>query len=292
MGVGQVVLSQDGKRLGYSMLNGRVTVKDINLESTVPRERTKVVYSEKKSIHRGVIRQLLFQVGGNLLLVAGTERIQILSLPSGETVATLEASDFQIMRHGMWAVHPNDPARLLAFSNDGVRGYGWENLQLPDIPAIIQADDDPSLKVQHPAIESLQPSFHPRMSLALTSTEKMGSKCFKFLVFEKAAGNSTSSTDIAVKEVTVPDRLSEFVLHPVGILQDGRLVFLDTYLWVCTLPLQSIGSRTMPTRHFFVPRDWINNAGMMLCSMLKDGTILCPRRGELAAIRNDIEAGW
>ncbi|MBE3044903.1 WD40 repeat domain-containing protein, partial [Candidatus Bathyarchaeota archaeon] len=205
MGVGQVALSHDGKRLAYSMLNGRVTVKDLDLNSPVPRERTKIVYSEKTSIQRGIIRQLLFQVGGNLLLVAGTERIHILDMPGGNIIASLDSSDFQGIRHEMWSVIPNDPERLLASSSEGARGYSWQNLQPPDIPKIIHDDANASQEVQQQTvIEALQPSFHPRMSLALTSTEKMGSKKFSFTVFQQAMGRSRPNGDTFVTEMTIP----------------------------------------------------------------------------------------
>lgn len=93
MGLGQVALSHDGKRVPYSIVNGRFTVKDLDFESAFFQECAKVAYSEKTSIQRGIVRQLPFHVGGHLLLVSGTEKIQIINMPNREIVASLSASD-------------------------------------------------------------------------------------------------------------------------------------------------------------------------------------------------------
>jgi WD40 repeat protein len=38
-------------------------------------------------------------------------------------------------------------------------------------------------------------------------------------------------------------------------------------------------------RHFFLPQEWVTSQGLRLCRVLRDGTVLCPARGEVAVLR-------
>jgi hypothetical protein len=42
---------------------------------------------------------------------------------------------------------------------------------------------------------------------------------------------------------------------------------------------------------FFIPRDWVSAEVLSLCRLLADGTVLCPRRGEVAVIRSSLGVG-
>jgi hypothetical protein len=42
-------------------------------------------------------------------------------------------------------------------------------------------------------------------------------------------------------------------------------------------------------RHFFLPRDWLNIECLELAIITKDGTLFCPRNGEVAIIRDGLE---
>jgi hypothetical protein len=39
---------------------------------------------------------------------------------------------------------------------------------------------------------------------------------------------------------------------------------------------------------FFIPRDWVSAEVLSLCRLLADGTVLCPRKGEVAVIRSSL----
>ena len=61
---------------------------------------------------------------------------------------------------------------------------------------------------------------------------------------------------------------------------DRILAFLDDEFWVSTYPLNEIpGARVK--RHYFLPRDWLNMDCLELAVMGSDGTLLCPKNGEL-----------
>lgn len=68
------------------------------------------------------------------------------------------------------------------------------------------------------------------------------------------------------------------------------MIFLDEDLWVCTAHIN--GGAGSVQRYFFIPRDWVDAAGLALCQVLPDGTLLCPCRGEVAVIRSDLASLW
>ncbi len=72
---------------------------------------------------------------------------------------------------------------------------------------------------------------------------------------------------------------------------DHVLAFLDHEFWVCSYTL----SETRPgrvKRHFFLPRDWLNQDWLELAVMRRDGVLLCPRNGEVALVENGLREEW
>lgn len=82
----------------------------------------------------------------------------------------------------------------------------------------------------------------------------------------------------------------EVIEQVVGMLPDGRMVFLDEDPWVCTAHIS--GSKGAVRRNLFIPGDWVNPAGVTLCQVLPDGTMSCPCRGEVAIIRSNLASVW
>ena len=66
------------------------------------------------------------------------------------------------------------------------------------------------------------------------------------------------------------------------------LAFLDHEYWVCTYVLAD-GRPGRVRRHHFLPRDWINMDWLQLAVMRPDGTLLCPRNGEVAIVAGGLK---
>ncbi len=66
------------------------------------------------------------------------------------------------------------------------------------------------------------------------------------------------------------------------------LAFLDHEYWVCTYVLAD-GRPGRVRRHFFLPRDWVNMDWLELAVMRPDGSLLCPRNGEVAIVANGLK---
>ncbi|KAJ5184624.1 Eisosome protein 1 [Penicillium cf. griseofulvum] len=136
------------------------------------------------------------------------------------------------------------------------------------------------------------------MQLAIISEDTSNGRLVRFLLLDTSVlykDHTESPSSDAIRGVDIPLPIAECMEQPVGILADGRLVFLCKALWVCTAQLQLPfvhKSETTVIRHFFIPRDWLNSVGLVLCKVQADGKFLCPSKGEMAVIRSNIGMDW
>lgn len=121
---------------------------------------------------------------------------------------------------------------------------------------------------------------------------------------------STKNSSPLISPISIPEDISSTIEKPLGMLASEQLVFLDKSFWVCSwrLPADQSGRTVISTsprgsasgfgiesditssvqRHFFLPRDWVNAETLGLCELLGNGTILCPRKGEVAVIKSGL----
>lgn len=76
--------------------------------------------------------------------------------------------------------------------------------------------------------------------------------------------------------------LARHVRYLVGSYRDS-IVFIDSEFWLCTWDFEQ--HHTKPKRHFFLPQDWLHPTSLKLRTVNAQGTVLCPRNGEVAIIR-------
>ncbi|KAI1408634.1 hypothetical protein F5Y13DRAFT_171997 [Hypoxylon sp. FL1857] len=62
-----------------------------------------------------------------------------------------------------------------------------------------------------------------------------------------------------------------------------RVVFLDHSNWLCTCTISQ--DVVVAKRHFFLPRDWVNNSTLRLLQLNENGTLICARGNEVAIVR-------
>ena len=106
---------------------------------------------------------------------------------------------------------------------------------------------------------------------------------------------------------TLPKEVASRIREPLAFLSRRRLVFLDVDGWVCTWnpnpnptrPRQlqtgqrqqgpngpsSSGGVAGVEQHYFLPGDWATADEAHVCSVMSDGTLLCPRNGDVAAVQ-------
>ncbi|KAI1769316.1 hypothetical protein GGR53DRAFT_153782 [Hypoxylon sp. FL1150] len=277
--------SQD--RLAFSFYNGgSLTIKEI-VARTANQEQLQInnLYGEQKSpAGCGRIRQLLFDTTGNHLFVYRTTRSQVLSLSSGEVTAEHDTPEGE---SAQWLQHPLRPDVLICISTRSVSVFTWQLHEERSMPLEVPLGPSESFE-----IDALYQSHCPRFILLRTTKLELNRYQDDVLLLPTAAiyDNNFQVDSTSLKPMALPESITRAVAHPLGILADGRLVFLDSNLWVCTSQLG--GTVEAITRHFFIPRDWVTRSDLRLCQLLQDGTILCPSKGEVAIIQNDIVSEW
>lgn len=98
--------------------------------------------------------------------------------------------------------------------------------------------------------------------------------------------------------------------EPLAFLSRNRLMFLDRDRWICTWKLPSAAARagSAPRRggfkrpdgdltksstvgangvetHYFLPGDWVTADEAHLSAVMTNGTLLCPRNGDVATVQ-------
>ncbi|ROW01913.1 hypothetical protein VMCG_05519 [Cytospora schulzeri] len=304
MAVGQITLSPKGNYAAYSLLNGKVMVKGIKISLKTGKLIAKEILSEKNDVDRGIISQVLFHSDLRKLLVCGSSKIEVISFES-EYMATItvkslddELSESDMARR--WENHPTDPNTLLAFTASCIETYSWDDLSQPRhaIPIDLFARDGRLTSILPDAkcitIEMVVPSPQAKVHLAIVSFEEANNKVLSFILLDTSAlflENSEAAIVDTIQPIDLPEKVVEKIEQPVGFLEDGRFVFLDESLWVCTTKLHA-GASDGVKRHFFIPRDWLNSTGLGMCCVQADGTFLCPSKGELAVVRGDLGMDW
>ena len=156
-------------------------------------------------------------------------------------------------------------------------------LDVASIPvaAILESPSSSNYKLPH-SITSLTSSSH------IDSTQSPSSP-------------TLSAGDLQpLESIPLPLELLSCIEIPLTFLSRDRLVFLDHNFWLCSwrLPLPSKNTVRRPSgsgtldggtaeikRHYFFPGDWISPASVALCTVMTDGTVLCPRKGDVAVVK-------
>ncbi|KAI1141765.1 hypothetical protein F5Y05DRAFT_272392 [Hypoxylon sp. FL0543] len=286
MGIESLAWNRSHDQLAFSLLNGAITVKAI-AERTAGQRQLSVndVYRESNSpIGRGRVKKLLFDTTGKLLFLYGTRKSQVLALPSGQVTAERDIPEGE---SAQWIQHPSRPDALISISNKNVTAFTWKLEEEWSVPL----DTSHALSESF-AVDALYQSHHTRLLLVRTVSVQLNRPHYSFMLLPTSTlyEHDGKGSHISIKPINLPDALTRAVAHPLGILPDGRLVFLDNNLWVCTA--QVGGAAEAITRHFFIPQDWVTNSGLRLGQLLQDGTILFPSKGEMAIIQNDMVSEW
>lgn len=319
IGVGPAAVAPEGRFVAYSLLNGRITVKSAKISLKSGKLISKEMLVEKGDVGRGIVRQVLFHREAERLLVCGSKKLEVICFTKDDvkTLTERELDDSESDQVARWDYHPTDPALLLAVTVSCIEVYSWDDISKVRYTVPIDLSQGKGLISLLPdasqlTIEEVVPSPHDKIHMATVSFEESNNKVFGFMLLDTSPLHGEDAASSTILPVEVPETVGQRIEQPVGFLQDGRLVFLDEALWVCTTRLAAASSSSSgsvltgasadaqvaapppPTikRHFFLPRDWLNSAGMALCRVQPDGTFLCPSKGELAVVRGDLGTDW
>lgn len=321
-----IVWDNDGRHLGIVELGGDVIIKHlqppVSNETTQPWE-IKSVVDVKISPELCGVRQLLFSRTDGHLLLVGQSSVQVWSLADRRMIAGCSEG---IESGTNWMNDPHDGQLLLAFDHHGVRRFSWKNLQATNL---VPYQMEPKMTIKKSTMESSLQDFF-RIDAKLTQdqshvvvrlTSNTGSsKCIiinisdlKSIPRPGSEGSQMDATVLILHVMHLPESIASSVEMPLGVLPRKRFAYLDQEFWVCTWKMDSdiTPSKSLPSihgsgsaqvsklkgvdsvkRHFTLPRDWINEDNLPLLQLANDGTLFCPKGGEVAVIATRLAMAW
>ena len=315
LSITHIAWSGNAEHIAVADLGGEIVLKRLtpqghsNLKGTIG---LSPMMSPKSDLEGRGIHQILFSRDSRLLLIVTEDRGQVV----GVTDATLRASTkLENARVRRWLHHPTQDHLFLAFGIDDVKIFRWDDLSVQgglvyhegrprfDSHTSFYAGDDQAFGLMPFTVNS-KGANHASSSVNKAMLTQDGKHVLveihdsfgqegmtsRLLVFDNASFELKTEGD-SVNTLTylhIPPAITSKVEIALGILAGSRLVFLDQDLWVYTFKIGSKYGEEAPRRHYFIPRDWVSTEGLELCSMMRDGTLLCPKHDQVALIGNSL----
>ncbi|KAL8818633.1 MAG: hypothetical protein Q9223_002770 [Gallowayella weberi] len=218
--------------------------------------------------------QLMFDAKDGSLLIAGRTTAYIISLKTKAEVCRARHPD---QREGLWINHVTSPSLIFKIDSVKVCRYLWKTL-LPQ-------DDSISGAAQALQLDDSQGKVQRAVRIR-----------DRWLVLEVLSTDACNASS-QHREIELLDLhklydtrkkihgLAKQVRCLIGCFQD-QVVFLDHQFWLCTWAIEPVYSKHK--RHFFLPKDWLSPTALRLMTLSPQGTLLCPRNGEVAIVRSGL----
>jgi WD40 repeat protein len=259
------------------------------------------------------IHQLLLDCSSHLLLVVSNDRVQTWEIDEGRLGIS---ADIDHADRRCWLNNTTDPDLFMGVGPEDIHIHRWSDLRKifvfrfnnEQFPLLRQRSTFSEIK----SSTSLQKSeLRPSEAEIVRHIQKvMLAQDNKHILVHVKEQISRGRVQhrllvVAVKSLEIPQTqldirpldclrftndLDQRFEFPLGILSGEHLVFLDRDLWLCSMNLSGQSAATSPKRHYFIPRDWTDVEGLRQCSMLRDGTLLCPQEGKIVTVKTNF--GW
>ncbi|KAL9041619.1 MAG: hypothetical protein Q9214_004044, partial [Letrouitia sp. 1 TL-2023] len=257
--------------------SGRIMVKRLE-----PPSSSRAEWAVFKLIDRRIdeaIEQLLFHTQDELLLITSRTTAYVMNL---KTKSELCCACHPEHRDGLWINHPTSPALLVKVDAVQARQFMWKTLLPKDDPISSSFEDVQLADSQGKVQRAIHVRDYWVFLEILSNDPKYASsqnRHMEFLEFHKLRDTGTS------KRKTV-EGLAKHVRLLIGSFQD-QVVFLDHQFWLCTWAMEPVYSKHK--RHFFLPKDWLSPMALRLIVLNAQGTLMCPRNGEVAIVRSGLK---
>ncbi|KAI1087197.1 hypothetical protein F5B19DRAFT_497604 [Rostrohypoxylon terebratum] len=315
MPIEHIAWSEDGRLLALVDLNGRLAVKRVtrspkDSSSWQVTPHVDVVISQEE----GHIKQLIFHPASKKLLVCTPAILFSLDLESRALTETkLESSMLKLK----WTNHPTVTDTLLGFGNTKVYVFSWADLRAREIhnytpPRIARSSTTSAPSLAHERTGSFQKDSEmlgrlisctdsPHMLLEISSSAASGHLETQYLLIDiddmqRPLEDIPNQDPLFLPYTLIPPEVSTRIREPLAFISRRRLSFLDVDRWICTWRLPVPGLPVSPGKkvsnlcigmeqHYFLPGDWVTSNETRLCTMTPDGTLLCPRNGDVATVQ-------
>lgn len=230
----------------------------------------------------GSLKQLLLPLrkdGIVSLLIHGDKGTIMISVANAQVLAERPTPTDEL---GRWECSPQ---HLVCVTLHAITLYDYELKLQHVIPMTFHLYGAPQ---EHAEISQILGCFRSRFVLLRTVTLHNSRRKYGYSILATSTilSGTGEPAGTSGEGMQVAAAIASAIKHPLGILQNGNIVFLDSALWVCTANPRDETSQH--TRHFFVPNDWLTTTGMLLARLGDDGTVLCPSRGKLAVFKSEI----
>ncbi|KAL8646882.1 MAG: hypothetical protein Q9210_005880 [Variospora velana] len=220
------------------------------------------------------IDYLMFHPHDSLLLIAGRITTYVMNL---KTKTELCHARHPEQREGIWINHPTSQSLLIKVDAVQARQYLWKTLLPSDDPLVSSAFVDSPGKVQRPIL------VRDRWLVLEILSSDPNYTSAQHRHIESLDLHRLHDTNAWKRKET--EGLAKHVRRLIGCFHD-QVVFVDHQFWLCTWAMEPVYSKHK--RHFFLPKDWLSPTALRLISLNAQGTLLCPRNGEVAIVRSGL----
>ncbi|KAL8781299.1 MAG: hypothetical protein Q9213_006074 [Squamulea squamosa] len=303
---------ETGKHIACVELGGRVTVTHVEppAGSSAPDNwAVSPLLSINVDVEFGGIQQVHLSPDSKLLLVVNRKSAATWSVEASSKVKYITYT-----ATSKWINHPSNPDLVLAFDTENILIYDWTTLHiignlrcahLFQQPMTL-GDAGDSILQRHFSSDSVQQSLEEACVLRdiigspshllvpyQQKTQAEGAKVrLRILESSSFSLKSDGSMDGLI-EVPVPEGITATIERPLGILPKHGLIFLDKNRRMCSWRLHSGDDVDAVVKYFFLPKDWLNVDCLRLCTLLEDGTLVCPNNGNVSCIKSGLNTiGW
>ncbi|KAG8530798.1 uncharacterized protein KY384_004155 [Bacidia gigantensis] len=257
--------------------SGRIMVK--KLESPSAGKDDWAVFKVIDRRIEEAIEQLLFHTQDGLLLIASRTTGYVLNLKTKTELCCVRHPDQQ---EALWINYPDFPSLLIKVDASQARRYQWKTL-LTEEESIDSSLRDIQLKTLSGQVQRAVHVQSRYLVLEILPTNasyaSSQSRRIEFLDVCKFKDSEGSKR----KEV---EGFAKHVRLLIGCFHD-QVVFIDHQFWLCTWAMEQVYSKHK--RHFFLPKDWLSPTALRLIVLNAQGTLMCPRNGEIAIVRSGLK---
>jgi WD40 repeat protein len=285
--------SSSGNWIASGDDSGHVVVRKVKMESK-SNART-VVFKALDFRIRDGISQLLFSSDDKYLLVATSSTDRIWDVSAKVICQTRQRGSPRPVK---WICHPTDKSRLISFDAGDVHIFEWNPFvdSNPERSLLLEriVKDSPGLQSRPDSIETIERIAQTKDSRniileVLPSGGQPGghghdhSKRRRIELVH--AIDFTPDTDGNIVFQEIAPELARESSRLVGSYKN-EIVFFNHQNWLCTW---EIGSGVEGYKHHLpLPNDWTNKETLNSSVLNDHGTLLCPRNGEVAIIKNGL----
>jgi hypothetical protein len=309
MSIENVAWSDDDTFLAISDLGGTILLKRIAKTSE---QQDAWVATAEFSVQippsKGHIRQIIFHSTGKYLFAFTPLALFSISL---ETHAVTESMLPPSATKLKWLCHSATPDYLFGFGTSYALVYTVEGLQNikqysyhppRDSGVDVQSTEAVRSTISRSDTQTLGRIIaspdSPHILLVVSHSTPTGRFENHYLLFTITDINADAPSADTLVYTTLPEEISTRIREPLAFLSRGRLLVLDIDRWIGSCRMRPSPARTSSGKnadagtgafeqYYFLPSDWATGNEAGLCSVMPDGTLLCPRNGEVAAVQSN-----